>query len=37
MNNLLKFVGQRPEQNKTRHPKNYLHHYQPPQKRYHQK
>ena len=30
--NLLKFVRQRPEQNKTMRPKNYQHHYPPPQK-----
>ena len=34
---LLKFVRQRPEQNKTMCPKNYHHHYPPPQKKYHQR
>ena len=37
VDNLLKFVGQKPEQNDTTHSKNYRHHYQPPCKRYHQK
>ena len=36
VDNLLKFVGQKPEQNET-HSKNCLHHYQPPRKRYHRK
>ena len=37
VDNLLKFVGQKPEQNETTHSKNYRHHYQPPRKRYHRK
>ena len=37
VNNSLKFVGERPEQNKTTHLKNYQYHYQPPQKRYDQR
>ena len=32
VNNLLKFFGQKREQNKTTHSKNYRQHYQPPQK-----
>ena len=34
MDNLLKFVGQKPEKNKTAHSKNCRHHYQLPRKRY---
>ena len=37
VDNLLKFVGQKSEQNETTHSKNYRHHYQPPRKRYHRK
>ena len=37
VDNLLKFVGQKPEKNETAHSKNYRHHYQLPRKRYHQK
>ena len=35
MDNLLKSVGQKPEENETTHSKNYRHHYQLPRKRYH--
>ena len=34
VDNLLKFVGQKPEENKTTHSKNYHHYYQLPRKRY---
>ena len=37
VDNLLKFVGQKPEQNETTHSKKYQHHYQLPRKIYHQK
>ena len=37
MDNLLKFVGQKPEENETTHLKNYWHHYQLPCKIYHHK
>ena len=37
VDNLLKFVGQKCEQNETTHSKNYRHHYQSQRKRYHQK
>ena len=37
VDNLLKFVGQKPEQNETTHSKNYRHHYQPTRKRYQRK
>ena len=37
VDNLLKFVGQKCEQNESTHSKNYRHHYQLPRKRYHQK
>ena len=37
VDNLLKFVGQKSEQNETTHSKNYGHHYQPPRKGYHRK
>ena len=36
VDNLLKTVGQKPEENETTHSKNYRHHYQLPRKRYHQ-
>ena len=37
VDHLLKFVGQKPEENETTHSKNYRHYYQLPQKRYHRK
>ena len=37
VDNLLKFVGQKPEKNETTDSKNYRHHYQLPRKRYHRK
>ena len=37
MGNLLKFVGQKPEENETAHSKNYQNYYQLPWKRYHRK
>ena len=37
VDNLLKFVGQIPEQSETTHSKNYRHHCQQPRKRYHRK
>ena len=37
VDNLLKFVGQKPERNETIHSKIYRYHYQPPRKRYHRK
>ena len=37
VDNLLKFVVQKPEQNDTTHSKNYRQHYQSPCKRYHRK
>ena len=37
VDNLLKFVAQKPEQNETIHSKNYRHHHQLPRKRYHRK
>ena len=37
VDNLLKFVDQKPEQNESAYSKNYRHHYQPPRKRYHRK
>ena len=35
VDNLLKFIGQRLEQDETMHPKSYLHHYQSSCKRFH--
>ena len=35
VDNLLKTVGQKPEENETTHSKSYRHHYQLPRKRYH--
>ena len=37
VDNLLKFVVQKPEEKETTHTKNYRHYYQLPQKRYHRK
>ena len=37
VDNLLKSVGQKPEQNETTQSKNYRHHYQLPHKIYHRK
>ena len=37
VDNLLKFVGQKPEENETTHSKNYQNYYQLPWKRYHRK
>ena len=37
VDNLLKFVGQKHEENETTHSKSYRHYYQLPQKRYHRK
>ena len=37
LDSLLKFVGQKPEENETTHSKNYWHYYQLPRKRYHRK
>ena len=37
VDNLLKFVGQKPEKNETTHSKKYRHHYQLPRKRYRRK
>ena len=35
VDNLLRFIGQRLEQDETMHPKSFLHHYQPSRKRFH--
>ena len=35
VDNLLKTIGQKPEQNEPRNSKKYRHHYQLPRKRYH--
>ena len=37
VDNILKFGGQNPDQNKTTYSKNYRHHYQLLRKRYHRK
>ena len=37
MDNLLKFVGQKPKENETTHSKDYRHYYQQRCKRYHRK
>ena len=37
VDNLLKIVGQKPEENESAHSKNYRHHYHLPRKRYHRK
>ena len=37
VDNLSKFIGQKPKQNETSHLKNYRHHDQLPGKRYHRK